>query len=76
MREKRGKKKDILPLKSVTFEIFALNPRKSVKKKKNFNFIHQVQMAGWMKKVVDRKNYVETVQFYAKLSTNGLIFLT
>ena len=33
-------------------------------------------MAGWIKKVVKRKNYIETVQFYAKLSTNGLIFRT
>ena len=31
-------------------------------------------MADWMKKVVERKNYMETVQFYDKLSTNGLIF--
>ena len=43
---------------------------------KFINFIHQVQMTGWMKKIVERKNYIETVQFYAKQSTNGLIFRT
>ena len=34
----------------------------------------QKNEAGWIKKIVERKNYIETVQFYAKLSTNGLIF--
>ena len=33
-------------------------------------------MAGWIKKVVERKNSIETVQFYAELSTNCLIFRT
>ena len=39
-------------------------------------FIHQLQMAGWIKKVVERKNYIETVQFHTKLSTNTLICRT
>ena len=29
---------------------------------------------GWIKRVVERKNYIETVQFYAILSTKAIIF--
>ena len=31
----------------------------------DFYFIRQFQMAGLIKMVVERKNYMETVQFYA-----------
>ena len=36
-------------------------------------FIQQFQMAGWIKKVDELKNYIETVQFYPKLSTKGIV---